>query len=324
MTLLPLLSYLEQLDANPPSFAHSARRSDAFAGIARFLESNIRAGQPFDLKTVHPNPLWQCFEDRLDKALNDLGAPTLSSNAMRVHQWYSSGILLEAGPRLFGFDVVLLHRNFGWEDRFNMTDRLAASLDALFITHCHADHYDELLVRACVHEEVPVYMPVSVARNWKPSPFIIPIEHNAEWLVGDLPVKARHGVHIWRSSFDEVPLLVYEMVLPDETLFVYGGDVDYTKDLAVTPGRAVKAFFIPWRAPNARYEAGDDRQIGTIQQAIEIALERLKPEALFYQHCAELEHMYDGFPASFDLALENKATLPVASELMFWGEWMDL
>lgn len=325
MNLAPLIQVLDELDQWPPAPVPCSERATCFEGIARFLEANVRPGQPFDLKLVTPNPLWFLFEDRLSQALEHwLTLPRPTVGALRVHQWYSSGVLVDDGNLRLGFDLVPLRRIFGWQDRYNLTGRLADALDALFVTHRHEDHYDQELVRACVERNIPVYMPETLAHTWKAHACIVPVVHDQEWDLPGVHVHARTGVHVWRDDAESLPLCVYECAWPDHTAIVYGGDADYTQMPKPSAGLRIKAYFLPWRAPNARYEDGDDRQIGPLLEAVELGLQTICPEMMFYVHCAELEHMHDGFPASFNMALDLKQQVPIASELMFWGEYIDL
>ncbi len=321
MTLAPLEIALQALDQHPPAFGRIPEREEALLEIGRFLENHIRAGQPYDLQTVHPNPVWDLMADRLHRVLDRAEQTPAPARGVMLYQLYSSGMLVKgAGSVTAGFDIVPVLRTYGWEDVLGMTDRLADLLDVLFITHRHTDHYDRDLVRACLAHGKPVYIPAHLAGEWDGEENIRPMRHDDRFEVAGLRVHARKGIHVWRESMEEVPLIYYEVVFPCETRLVYGGDVDYTKDLEKTEGRDVDLFFIPWRAPNARYEEGHPEQTGELKEAVEGALWKIGPNALMYEHCAELEHIYDGFPASFNLALNLKRALPVSSELLFWGE----
>ena len=55
-----------------------------------------------------------------------------------------------------------------------------------------------------------------------------------------------------------------------------------------------------------------------------IALRRVKPRNVIHEHYAELKHVYDGFPASYDIALELQSKMAVPSEILFWGESLAL
>jgi hypothetical protein len=93
--------------------------------------------------------------------------------------------------------------------------------------------------------------------------------------------------------------------------------------MTASPDARVRAFFVPWRAPNAAYEAGTP-DARPLTEAVQRAVDQLQPDTLIYEHCAELEHVYDGFPCSFDLALDLKQQLTTPSELLFWGESLDI
>lgn len=321
MNLEPLHQILATFDSVPPTWEPSPARNATFAELAGFLESQIRPGQPFDLKAIHPNPLWMLLEDRLRDALSDWTAqPAARDGVCRLRQWYSSGVWVEQDGVRLGFDIIPLLRAYEWPDRHDLTHRLADALDALFITHRHQDHYDVELVRACLERQVPVYLPEAVARQWKSHPQLHAIHDGQTWRVGDWHFSARIGPHVWRETVEELPVCIFAGVGSDAQALVYGGDADYTRlpDLGLTV--PVKAYFMPWRAPNAAYEPGHELQTGTLPEAFDILIDRVHPAAVLYEHCAELEHVHDGFPASFDLALNLKQSSPVPSELLFWGE----
>ncbi len=95
MKIQPLAEMLDRLDRHPPSYTVHPERKQTLLDIGRFLETNIRAGQPYDLKTVQPNPLWELFEGRLCAALDRIRQDRAAPGVMRVHQWYSSGVILD-------------------------------------------------------------------------------------------------------------------------------------------------------------------------------------------------------------------------------------
>lgn len=320
-----LSELLQRLTSHPPSFAYDERRAECFAGIAAFLESSIRPGHAFDLKTARPNPVWQLFEETLDQALTDWMTTRPERGRMAVQQWYSSGVLLDTGSTVLGFDVIPMRRIYGWEDRFDLTGRLAKTLDALFITHRHEDHCDAELVAACIREGTPVYMPEPLAIAWDNPDGIIPIGPNYQGTCAGVEVHGRPGTHVWRETPEELPLTLYELIWPSGVSLIYGGDVDYTQPLMQTDGTQLKVFFVPWRAPNAAYEPGHAQQTGILLDAVHVLLDQLAPAVLIYEHCAELEHIYDGFTCSFDMALNLQRELAIPSELLFWGErvWLD-
>ena len=321
MNLEPLTRTLGRLDALRPTWEDFPERDACFAELAGFLESHIRPGQPFDLKAIHPNPLWMLLEDRLSTALSAWSKVTPGPGGVGcIRQWYSSGVIIDrAGVRL-GFDVIPLLRAYDWPDRQDLTGRLADTLDALLITHRHLDHYDADLVRACLARGKPVYLPETVACQWQPQELLHAVHDGDEWIVGDLQLSAHVGPHIWRDTVEELPVCIYSVVGADDQAVVYGGDADYTRLPDLRLDVPVQLYFLPWRAPNAAYESGHELQTGTLRDAFDRLIQRIQPRAVLFQHCAELEHVHDGFPASFDLALDLKQASPVPAELLFWGE----
>lgn len=321
MNLEPLVQELQQLEQYPPSWGRLPEREACFGAIAHFLETHIRPGQPFDLKSVQPNPLWMLLEDRLAAALSSWTAePSRRTTPVCVRQWYSSSVIIDMEGKRLGFDVIPYLRIYDWPDRYDLTGQLADGLDALLITHRHQDHYDPDLVRACLEREVPVYLPESVALQWKAHPFLFPVVDGHEWDIGPLHCSARVGPHVWRETVEELPVCIYSCAVAGDPAIVYGGDADYTRLPDLNLDVPVRAYFLPWRAPNACYESGHERQIGTLQEAFDVMLQQVDPATVFYEHCAELEHVHDGFSASFDMALDLKCHSPVPSELLFWGE----
>lgn len=325
MNLTALTNALTTLEKHPPAWSTSPARTAAFAQLARFLHDHIRPGQPYDLKTVRPNPVWMWLEDRLSDALAEWATQSPpAAGIWRINQWYSSGVVAELSGYRLGFDVIPILRAYDWPDRHNLTERIAEHLDALFVTHRHGDHYDIKLVQACLTKGKPVFMPSPLAADWPAQANLYPVHDGQQWEWGGLPFSARIGAHVWRETIEELPVCIYTCTDATQHALVYGGDADYTRlpDLQLTV--PVRTYFVPWRAPNARYEAGHEQQTDTLHTALEILRQHVQPATLFYTHCAELEHVHDGFPASFDLALDLKYNLSIPSELLFWGEHMDL
>lgn len=318
MNLDLFLAALMVLDSTPPSFAPSPARRAAFLRLGAFFEQATRAGGTLDLKS-NPHPVWKEIEARLFRALDGIeGQP--SEAPVTAWQLYNNGVVLTVDGLSIGLDVVLMPRGFGWTEPDKLKERLAGLLSVLFITHQHSDHYDRALVRACLEQGKPVVLPVSLAAEWADFKSVIPADDGQSFHVAGLDVLARRGIHVWQPNPEDIPLVYYEVICPGGFTFVFGGDLDYTKRLEKTPGRRVDLFFIPWRNPSERYEPGHPAQIGNTFDAVAIALDRLQPRALLYEHLGELEHVYRGFPASYDIALDLKDRVPVPSELLFWGE----
>lgn len=309
---------LERLDARPPTLGRDAEREEIFLRIGGFFEQNIREGGPWDLK--RDGAVWEIVERRLQRAVEDARRADRQSGRIVAWQLYNDGVVLRAGGVTIGLDVVVMPRAFGWPEPPGLADELADLLDVLFVTHGHEDHFDPSLVRCCLRRGKPVLLPGPLARDVGPGPNLHAVSNDWRIDLRGLEIVAREGCHVWRETAAELPLAYFEIACPGGFRFIFGGDVDYTRGFESTPGRRIDLLFLPWRSPNERFEDGHEAQIGTTLDAARIALERVAPAALMYEHLAEFEHVYNGFPASYDIAVNLKRRLPVPSELLFWGE----
>ena len=324
MTTEPMQKALAVLESHPPTLAHDGRRAKAFLDIAAFFEKFTRPGGPFDLYNVNPNPVWEIIAPRLIHAIDEIGNADLSSDEVWAWQMYNDGVIVKAGEAILGLDVIPMPRFFGWEEPASLTESIAALLDVLVISHEHQDHYDKALVRACLNLGKPVILPKALARDWEAHPHLHLARHGWSYDVVDTGFLARQGFHVWRDTMEELPLIYYEIACRNGFSFIFGGDVDCTKAFEKTAGRNIDLLFLPWRNPNKLYEASHPDQIGTTLDGVKLGLARIEPAALLYQHYAELDHIYEGLPASYDIALDLKSKLGIGSELMFWGEKLKL
>ncbi len=309
---------LAQLDRHPPGWHPDEWRGQAFRQIGAFLDQAIRPGAPFDLRT-NPNPVWDVVAARLDHALAGVAAAS-PPGVSRLWQWYNAGVILTTPAGVLGVDVIPMPRHYGWLDTHRLEARLAQVLDGLLVTHRHQDHYDPALVRACLELGKPVAMPAHLAVAWRDYPAAMGIAAAQDLRVAGYAIRARSGWHVWRDAPEERPLVYYEVEVPGSSPMLFSGDADYTRSFdAEAPGRW-DAFFIPWRSPNRLYEPGDPAQVGTAQDALALAVERLAPRRLVLEHYAELKHVHEGLGASYDLALDLQRSAGVPTALMFWGE----
>ncbi len=323
MSIEAFTDAVSALDASPPVFQPLERRRKAFLQIGEFFEGHIREGGPFDLKR-HAQPLWKLLKPRLQKAIREAVETDHARDDVTLWQLYNDGVLLRTGEVVIGLDVIPVTRTPGWEDHADLVEELAATMDVLLITHPHADHYDKPLVRACLTMGKPVILPEPMAGEWERDPNLHAAHHGWELDLCDLHLTARHGIHIWRESLEDVPLAYYEVRCQRGFTFLFCGDLDYTKLLEKTPGAKVDLLFLPWRSPNESYEEGAPHRAGSRLDAVKIALKRIQPGRVLFEHYAELDHIYDGLPASYDMALELQRQLPVPAELLFWGEKVKL
>jgi len=281
--------------------------------FGRFVERECRPGCRYDLARW-PNPFWQKVEAHMLAGLQRF--LDAAGNGIKMLQWYNSGVLIRADGKVIAFDLVPVPRYYGWPEPDGLTDRIAAAIDALFITHNHQDHYDEELVRACNAAGKPVYMhPAAAPAGIE----VVKSSDGGAVSIDQIVCTARHACHVWRKELEEVPLTAFEVDFAGGFRIVFCGDADYTRGLAgVKPG--ADALFITWRNPGPQYEDGHPEQTGTTLDAVRLAIARFAPQRLVLQHYGELDHVYKGFSASYEMAVEIVRELPLPVSIHFWGD----
>ncbi|MGD9874213.1 MAG: MBL fold metallo-hydrolase [Kiritimatiellia bacterium] len=307
---------------HPPAWKFDKNRDRAFSEIDRFLEEYVRPGQPCDLKK-RPNEVWDTVETYLVKAVTEIEKSiTLSAKPQGVTVWqmYNSGVIIQFAGKIVALDLLPIIRDFDWVEPPGFTRRIANMVDMLLVTHRHKDHCDAALVRACLRSGKPVMMPKVLADTFGEDPLLIPVDGILETELAGLKITARTGCHVWKETIAELPVAYYEVTAPDGFSFIFAGDTDYTKEFEKTPGKDIHLLFIPWRNPNAFYEEGQPNRKGTAVDAVNIALKKIKPRALVYEHYGELKHVYEGFAPSYGMAAWLKKEIKTPSERMFWGE----
>ena len=314
---------MTMLDACPPSWAWNEERAQLFLELGRYFEEAIRPGMPCDL-ALNPNPLWGAIYHRLKRALVAVDALALLPGEWMLWQMYNSGVILKSRDVVAGMDIVPVLRTYGWQDPEELTRYTAGLLDFLLITHHHPDHYDRALVRACLALGKPVCVPEDIRKDWEADPNLYVFQDGTTITLCDLEITGRRGVHVWRETAEELPLIYYELTDCAGHTVLFAGDADYTRSFTCTPGQTVDALFLPWRNPNARFEEGRPEQTGVTEDALRMVIDRIHPQRIILEHYAELEHIYNGYPASYDLAARLKRFSPVHLEWMFWGERLGL
>ncbi len=315
--------HLGTLAVHPPSFSSCLPREEAFLGIGKFLEAHIRAGQQYDLEK-NPNSLWNVIQNRLLAVLDEVQDTSVGAGEVHLWQMYNSGIIIKTSDMTLGFDVIPLLRAYGWAEPEGVTARIANLLDMLLITHRHPDHFDSKQVQACLAAGKSVCVPEPMASALGPCEQLHEVADGWTHSSEGAEIRGRQAYHVWRENMDDVPSVYYEVACRNGFTFLFSGDADYTKTFEKTSGQKIDLLFLPWRNPNALYEDGQPGQIGTTEDAVRIALDRVQPARILLEHYAELEHVRDGFPASYDMALMLKQALPVPCEWMFWGESIHL
>lgn len=314
-----LADLFRRLDEAPPVFGFHPVRAQILLEIGQWLEAHIRPEGYFDLQHISPNPVWELIQNRLLKRLEQIQSFGLSDQP-RIWQWYNSGVIICAGHWRLAFDLVPIPRAFGWAEPPGLTEKLADTIDMLFVTHGHPDHFDHRLAQACLRRGKPVYLPESLAENWPHGiqPQFLSLEKESYEERDNISFVSRPGIHVWRDTPEEVPSIYYEVEAPDRLRLIFTGDLDYSRSLS-SPAGKVDWLFVTWRSPNARYEPGHPEAIGTPADALRLAVNQVQPAAVILEHYGELEHIYQSYPASLDIAVEQIKAIP-GTDCLFWGE----
>ncbi|MDD3146703.1 MAG: hypothetical protein PHD82_05330 [Candidatus Riflebacteria bacterium] len=283
--------------------------------FGHYLEKSARPGCKFDL-SLWPNTLWQLIEKKMLSGLDLFVSTTVKESEVLMLQWYNSGIFIKTAEAVIGFDIVPLPRYYGWPDSAGLTARIAAALDALMVTHNHQDHFDSSLVEAVIRLKKPVLMHPAATESGSA---ILQATDGAVFKICGFSIKSHHATHVWRNSMSELPLTCFECRREDSFRIIFCGDADYTRGF---PGVKPEpdALFITWRNPGPRYEDGHPNQTGTTLDAVNIVIKELRPHRLILEHYAELDHIYRGFSASYEIAESLIKSIDLPTDIFFWGE----
>lgn len=152
---------------------------------------------------------------------------------------------------------------------------------------------------------------------------IVRVGDGATFQITDIAITSHYGCHVWRREMKEVALIYFEVSCCGSFRFVFCGDADYTAGFPnVAPD--LDTLFITWRNPGPKFEDGHSEQIATTFDAVSIVVNELTPRRLILQHYGELDHVYKGFAASYEMAVDLIARLLVPTSIHFWGDQVNL
>lgn len=301
------------LDFELPDY-QSENYFNQLLAFGRFLEQHTRAACKFDLMQ-NPNPLWLKIEKSLLESFSKFVQTNVDNNEILILQWYNSGIFIKSPKITVGLDILPVPRFFGWKEPENLTTKIANNIDVLAVSHEHEDHYDKDLVSACVKLNKPVLSHKLAQLNQLG---YVGMSDNESLELLNTKLVCHHTCHVWRDTFEELACCTFEVIIHNDIRIVFCGDSDYTKS---TPTVSPKAdmLFITWRNPGPKYEDGHPEQTSTSLDALKIATKSYSPSIILLQHYAELAHVYKGFAASYDHAINLIKKAPLSVKLLFWG-----
>ncbi len=283
--------------------------------FGQFLEQHVRPGRAYDLR-LWPNALWKIIEERMLYNWRSFMRFPVPEGQACMLQWYNSGVFIKTASSTLGFDIVPVPRYYDWPEPAGLTIEMASQLDALLITHDHQDHCDRQLVEACCTLNKPVLAHIAAdiaGRSLKG------MRDHAVVFVDKFEIMAHHARHVWRKTAAEVPLTCFEVELAGNLRLLFCGDADYTQGFTgVKPSPDL--LFITWRNPGPEYEDGHPDQKATTVDAVKKVLHELTPRQLILEHYGELDHIYRGFPASFEMAVKLIDPIETPASIYFWGD----
>jgi len=283
--------------------------------FGRFLEQHVRPGRACDLR-IWPNALWKTIEERMLYSWHAFMRTPVAEGQVLLLQWYNSGIFLKTAGSMLGFDIVPVPRYYGWPEPAGLSMEIASQLDALLITHDHQDHCDRQLVEACSSLNKPVlaHPAADIAGR-----SLVGMHDHSMLFVEKFEIRAHQARHVWRKTLAEVPLTCFEVELGSSFRLFFCGDADYTQGFAgLRP--VPDLLFITWRNPGPEYEDGHPDQKATTVDAVNKILHEIAPRQLILEHYGELDHIYRGFPASYEMALKLIGQVETPTSIYFWGD----
>lgn len=283
--------------------------------LGEYIENTSRSGNENDF-IKWPNKIWKLYEKNMHLGFLSFIETQAPNDGFLVLQWYNSGIFVKFGNKIVGFDILPVPRYYGWPDEKELTELIASNIVSLFITHDHRDHCDPLLIKACYDRHIPVYMHEKQASDFTG---VFPMGDDCTIDFGNFTVTSQKACHVWRNNISDVNLCYFTVSSANDFNFVFFGDADYTK-VSRELSKAADLVFITWRNPNSKYEDRNPDQIGNTFDAIKLMTNIFKPKRIVLEHYGEFDHIYKGFGAGFDHAINLINNLEIATSIYMPGE----
>jgi L-ascorbate metabolism protein UlaG (beta-lactamase superfamily) len=169
------------LEKYPPQLQESLERRLALFAVDGVLYDDICSPQRPAIQSF--------FHSRMRIAGQMIKESSVSTGVM-IFKLYNHGFIVKTRSVTLGFDII---RGYcvgaaGFPVENQEMDGIINACDALFISHDHADHVDEWVVRQCIDKGVPVIAPPDL---WPDNPIrdrlVLP-ERDLN-TISDLPIK---------------------------------------------------------------------------------------------------------------------------------------
>ncbi len=181
-------------------------------------------------------PVQAFLQRRIARAVEELASTTVRSGA-RIWKLYNHGFVVRTASVTFAFDLVSA-RNVG-SDGFRIPDQLIEQLvdqcDALFISHRHGDHADEIVAQAFLDRSKPVVAPPEV---WHGQPIHTRLTHLKRVAHEEQVLPVQSGARQLRvvcypgHQGDSIENNVALVITPEDLSFGHFGDQSNSDDFA--------------------------------------------------------------------------------------------
>jgi len=233
------------------------------------------------------------YNSMIEKMEIELQDTVVSGN--NIWMMYNHGFIVKTPQITMAFD--LLDGITGYWSTLLSTE-LISSIDVLFITHSHLDHYDHSIRSAIIANGGTVIVPSEISVSGD-----VPMTAGDTITLSGLQIKAHFGLH-------SVPSRIYEVITPGGYKFLHTGDNQTSTTLPDVSDLDVLLL-------NAWVN-----ESGTASSVIGMrnCLDKLEPSLMIPGHIQELYHAPDN-RARYAWAYEVD-DVPIPSDIMVmaWGE----
>ena len=281
-------SQLEQIKANlisnPPGTNNLVLREKTILTLDSIL-TNTEAGESQAVENF--------YNSMIEKMGVELQDTVVSGN--NIWMMYNHGFVVKTPQITMAFDLVDGVTGY-WSTL--LSTELISSIDVLFISHIHSDHYDYSIREAVIANGAYVIVPAENSGQGD-----ISMAAGDSLTLSGLKIKAHFGLH-------SVPSRIYEVITPDGCKFLHTGDNQTSTTLPNVNNLDV-LLLNAWVN-----ESGTTSAIVGMRNC----LNKLNPTLMIPGHIQELGHNI-AMRALYKWAFEVD-DVPITSDVqvMVWGE----